>query len=92
MNFFLSLTIRLLVFLGVDALAEALNVSGTVPDTFQGTDIVLLGVLGIPLALAAVGKREARTQGGHTTAYVATLIAVGIERHNLGEGLAIGAS
>ncbi|HYC33417.1 MAG TPA: ZIP family metal transporter [Gemmatimonadales bacterium] len=90
-DFFLSLTIGLLVFLGVDALLEAIETAALVPGAFQGTGLVLLGVVGTPLLIAAVGQWRAR-RGGSAPLYVATLIAFGIGLHNLGEGLAIGTS
>jgi ZIP family zinc transporter len=91
LDFFLSLTIGLLVFLGVDALAEALETAERVPGAFQGLSLVLVGVLGTPLAIAALGQWKQK-EGGDSALYVATLIALGIGLHNLGEGLAIGAA
>jgi zinc transporter ZupT len=91
-DFFLSLTIGLLVFLGVDALAEALETAALVPGAFQGLSLVLLGVAGTPLAIAALGRWRARHGAERSPLYVATLIAFGIGLHNLGEGLAIGTS
>lgn len=92
LGFVLSLTIGLLVFLGVDALLEAFENAADVPRAFQGPGIVLLGALGTPLLLTAFG--EWRTRAGHanTPMYIAALIALAIGLHNLGEGLAIGAS
>lgn len=92
LDFFLSLTIGLLIFLAVDAMAEALETSGRVPGAFQGVSLVLLGALGTPLVLAALGQWKSATRGGRSALYVATLIAFGIGLHNLGEGLAIGTS
>ncbi|HJU87896.1 MAG TPA: hypothetical protein VJ672_00805 [Gemmatimonadaceae bacterium] len=91
-DFFLSLTIGLLVFLGVDAIAEALEMSARVPGAFQGLGLVLLGALATPLLLAAIGHRRGRSGQGRSPFYVAMLIALGIGLHNLGEGLLIGAS
>ncbi len=92
-DFFLSLTVGLLAFLGVEALAEALETAGRVPGAFQGLGLVLLGLLGAPLAIAALARRSAGRAGStHPAWRVATLIALGIGLHNLGEGLAIGAS
>ncbi|MGE0351685.1 MAG: ZIP family metal transporter [Gemmatimonadales bacterium] len=88
-DFFLSLTIGLLVFLGVDALIEAVETAGRVSDAFQGFGLVLLGLVGAPLLLGALGSRRG---AGRSGTYVATLVAVGIGLHNLGEGLAIGTS
>ncbi len=92
LDFFLSLTIGLLVFLGVDAFAEALEFAAGVPGAFQGLGLVLIGVIGTPLALAAVGWRRDGRGDARSPFYVATLIALGIGLHNLGEGLLIGAS
>ena len=91
-DFFLSLTIGLLVFLGVDALEEALATSAFVPGAFQGLALVMFGLLGTPLIIAALGEWRARKRGGRSPFWVAALIAFGIGLHNLGEGLAIGTS
>jgi zinc transporter ZupT len=96
-HFFLSFTVGLLVFLGIDGLAETLEVAEQVAEAFQGVGLAALGVLGAILALRAFGKpaRAAGAPGGDTAAErlrLAYLIAVGIGLHNLGEGLAIGAS
>lgn len=94
LDFFLALTAGLLIFLGVDAFAESLENAARVSGAFQGLSVVLLGVLGTPLALAAIGHRQ-RGEGGRAASspfHVALLIAIGIGLHNLGEGLAIGAA
>jgi zinc transporter, ZIP family len=91
-DFFLSLTIGLLVFLLVDALAEALETSGRVAGAFQGISLVLFGVLGTPIAIAALGEWRRRAKNGLSPLYVSALIALAIGLHNLGEGLAIGAA
>ncbi len=92
LDFFLALTVGLLVFLGVDAFAEALATAARVAGAYQGLGIVLLGVLGTPLALAAIGQRRRRTGQASSPFHVSLLIAIGIGLHNLGEGLAIGAA
>jgi zinc transporter ZupT len=91
-DFFLSLTMGLLVFLGVDALEEALETSALVPGAYQGTALVLFGLLGTPLVIGALGAWRARVKGTRSPLWVAALIAFGIGLHNLGEGLAIGTS
>jgi ZIP family zinc transporter len=91
-DFFLSLTMGLLVFLGVEALVEAAETSALVPGAFQGSALVLLGLLGTPLILAALGHWRRGQRGERTPLQVAALIALGIGLHNLGEGLAIGTS
>jgi zinc transporter ZupT len=90
-EFLLSLTAGLLLFLGVDALAEAVELSALVPTAFQGLGLVLLGLVGTPLVLAAIGRRRGAA-GAASPVYVALLIALAIGLHNLGEGLAIGAA
>jgi zinc transporter ZupT len=91
-GFFLSLTAGLLVFLGVDALDEALEVAGGLPGAFQGVGLIVTGVLVSALLLVWVSRRF--SQGGASARHLglALLIAVGIGLHNLGEGLAIGAA
>lgn len=91
-DFFLSLTVGLLVFLGVDAIAEALEFAGRVPGPYQGLGLVLLGVVGTPLLLGALGRRGSTTGGPASPFAVATLVAAGIGLHNLGEGLLIGSA
>lgn len=90
LDFFLSLTMGLLLFLGVDALVESTETAALVPSAFQGGALVLMGMLGTPLLLAALGRWRASGTTARTPLYVATLIAVGIGLHNLGEGLVIG--
>ncbi|HEX7048935.1 MAG TPA: hypothetical protein VF188_01885 [Longimicrobiales bacterium] len=91
LDFFLCLTMGLLVFLGVEAFDEALGTSALVAGAFQGTALVLIGVVGTPLALAAVSRRWSR-RGGSSPLYLAGAIALGIGLHNLGEGLVIGSA
>jgi ZIP family zinc transporter len=91
-DFFLSLTIGLLVFLGVEAAAESLETSAAVAGAFQGLALVLVGLIGTPLVITAIGHRGKAKSGERSAMYVATLIAFGIGLHNLGEGLAIGTS
>ncbi|HJR16971.1 MAG TPA: hypothetical protein VJ808_08980 [Gemmatimonadales bacterium] len=91
-DFFLSLTMGLLVFLGADALVEALETSGLVAGAYQGSALVLFGLLGTPLVLGALGHWRSGMRQERTPLQVAGLIALGIGLHNLGEGLAIGAS
>ena len=91
-DFFLSLTIGLLIFLGVSSLIESTEMAALVPAAFQGRALVLLGALGTLLVLAAIGRRRTAGNRERSPAYVAGLIALGIGLHNLGEGLAIGTS
>jgi ZIP family zinc transporter len=94
LNFFLSLTGGLLVFLGVDTLVEALEARALVPGAFQGTALVTIGVVGTFLGLTVLIRRTTRgaAEGPEARLVLAYLIALGIGLHNLGEGLAIGAA
>lgn len=92
LDFFLALTIGLLGFLGVDALVEAIETAALVPGAFQGTGLVVIGVLVAPLFLTAIGQWRGKTGRARPGYYVAMLIAIGIGLHNLGEGLVIGTS
>ncbi len=94
-DFFLSLTIGLLVFLGVDAIGEALELSARVAGAYQGLGLVLIGVLATPMLLAALGSRRGSTKGARSALYVSMLIAlgtflvIGFLLHNTTEGLGI---
>ena len=90
-DFFLSFTVGLLLFLGVDALEGAFELTGRVASAFQGVGLIVLGVVGTPLVIHAVG-RVARGDSAITPLGMSMLIAIGIGLHNLGEGLAIGSS
>jgi zinc transporter ZupT len=94
MDFLLALTAGLLVFLGLDTLAEALEQVKGVPGPFQGIGLIGIGAVGAFMLLEMVSQRQV-TMGRSETAQrlgLAFLIAAGIGLHNLGEGLAIGAS
>lgn len=88
MNVILSLTVGLLVFLFLDTILEALEVAEALPAVFSGAPLVWLVTLLTVLVLLAVGGRRAQ----RSRLAIATLIALGIGLHNLGEGLAIGAA
>jgi zinc transporter ZupT len=91
--FLLSLTAGLLVFLGVDALVDALENAEAVPGPFQGVALILIGLSLSLLGLYAVsGWLQRRGEAGElgTGLLLAYTIAFGIGVHNLGEGLAIG--
>lgn len=90
-DFLLSLTIGLLVFLAIDTLLEALEIAGESPGVYQAEPLVFLAALSTMLALIALGGVGRRRQG-FSALGVAYLIAFGIGLHNLGEGLAIGAA
>ena len=97
MRVLMAFTIGLLAFLGVDAILEGLEIAGSGPQVFGGTELVFIGAALAYLALAAVdswmrGKRERARSSGAKGSYLALLIATGIGLHNLGEGLAIGSA
>ena len=94
---FMALTAGLLSFLAFDAFAEALGLQAKLPGGFQGTGLILLGVAASYLGLTFVSQRlSARGQRERNAPLegvaLATLVAIGIGLHNLGEGLAIGSS
>jgi ZIP family zinc transporter len=94
---FMALTAGLLTFLAIEALSEALERQALLPGALGGPGLVLVGVAGSYLALAFLAQRlGARPGKTRTTALtglgLATLVAIGIGLHNLGEGLAIGSS
>lgn len=94
MMFLMSATVGLLLYLGIDATTEALEVGGTLGEVFQGTGIVGIGIIGTFLLLDAVNRWQAGSGRGEAgqRMTLAMMIAVGIGLHNLGEGLAIGAA
>jgi zinc transporter ZupT len=91
---FMALTAGLLTFLAVEALSEALELQAALPSPLGGAGLVLLGVALSYLTLTAIsGRLGARSGGaGLGGSALATLVAIGIGLHNLGEGLAIGSS
>lgn len=93
LNFFLSLTVGLLLFLGIDALHEAFETAEQVAGAFQGVGLIGIGFLLSLLGLQAVSKNQNGQEdapGKISHLWVAYMIALGIGLHNLGEGLAIG--
>jgi len=92
---FMALTAGLLSFLAVEALSEALELQAALPSALGGAGLVLLGVSLSFLFLTAVSRRLGEGAGGGSSVgglALATLVAIGIGLHNLGEGLAIGSS
>lgn len=94
MTFLMAATAGLLIFLGLDTLAEALEFANEVPSTFQGIGLIGIGAVATFLLLDAISKKQTNISGDETQRRlsVAFIIAVGIGFHNLGEGLAIGAA
>ena len=92
-GFLLSLTVGLLVFLGVDALHEALETGSELPGPFQGVALILIGLAVSLLGLYTLARwieRRRAARRGEATLVLAYLVAFSIGVHNLGEGLAIG--
>ncbi len=93
MNYLLGFTVGLLVFLGVESIAEAVETAGSLPKAFGGFGLVATGLAGTFLALAVVNNRAIgmRKEKDRTLLFaIAYLVSLGIGLHNLGEGLAIG--
>jgi zinc transporter ZupT len=94
MVFLLAVTAGLLIFLGLDTLAEALEQVEAVPGPFQGIGLIGIGTVTTFLLLETISQRQvaAGTSESAQRLRLAFVIAVGIGLHNLGEGLAIGAA
>ena len=98
-TFFLALTVGLLLFLGIDAVEEALNVASEsgLSASFNGTLLVFTVVVITFLGLHYFGERLVggyanKSFGVAKPMAVALMIAASIGLHNFGEGLVIGAA
>jgi len=95
-NFLLSLTTGLLLFLAVDAMNEAFELSNRVPGPFQGIPLLILGLVVSFFGLEMISERALSSNSSKGAVkkalLLAYLIALGIGLHNLGEGLLIGAA
>lgn len=92
--FLMALTAGLLIYLGIDATNEALEIAGNVGGPFQGVGLVGIGIVVTFMLLDAITRWQVgvgRSEASQRLT-LAFMIAVGIGLHNLGEGLAIGAS
>ncbi|MDC8438046.1 MAG: divalent cation transporter, partial [Candidatus Nitrosotenuis sp.] len=95
-HFFLALTAGLLLFLGIDSIEEALEVSkeslaGSFNPVLLVATVTVLSFLGL---YYSAEKLTTRAESSKMTKPVAIglMIAIGIGLHNFGEGLAIGAA
>ena len=95
-NFFLAFTIGLLLFLGLDAIEEAFEISNThLASVFNGELLIATVVILSFLGLYGIGniliKRSEFSKLSKGLA-ISLMVAIGIGLHNLGEGLAVGAA
>ena len=95
-NFFLAFTIGLLLFLGLDAIEEAFEISDThLASVFNGELLIATVIILSFLGLYGIGnlliKRSEFSKLSKGLA-ISLMVAVGIGLHNLGEGLAVGAA
>jgi len=95
-NFFLAFTMGLLVFLGIDAVLEASEISEKhLSSIFNGELLIATVVILSFLSLYGVGQKLIKTNNLSTLSkglIISLMIAIGIGLHNLGEGLAVGAA
>tara|TARA_B100001123_G_C15282190_1_gene1014395 strand:+ start:80 stop:1300 length:1221 start_codon:yes stop_codon:yes gene_type:complete len=93
-HFFLSFTIGLLLFLGMDSGVEAIEAATEVASAFQGFAILLTGLILAVLAIAGINNwLDIKNYGNSKASFrIAYAVAFGIGLHNFGEGLAIGSA
>ena len=95
-NFFLAFTMGLLIFLGIDAVIEAVEISENhLSSVFNGELLIATVIILSFLALYGVGKKltqKAEFSKLSKGLAISLMIAIGIGFHNLGEGLAVGAA
>ena len=86
----------LLIFLGIDAILEASEISEKhLSSIFNGELLIATVVIMSFLSLYGVGQKLIKTNNLSTLSkglIISLMIAIGIGLHNLGEGLAVGAA
>ena len=95
-HFFLALTVGLLLFLGIDSIEEAFDVSTeNLSDNFNGalliSTTIVLSFLGLYYASEKLTGKADSLRISKPVA-IGLMIAIGIGLHNFGEGLAIGSA
>lgn len=92
-KFFLALTAGLLVFLGIDAIEEGLEISTENLAAFNGHLLVVIVAIISFLGLYYSSEKLIGTKLSMSKPVaLGLMISIGIGLHNLGEGLAIGAA
>ena len=95
-HFFLALTAGLLLFLAIDSIEEAVEVSDeSLANSFNGTLLVSTVVVLSFLGLYYSGNKLVKLADSSKLTkpvVIALMISIGIGLHNFGEGLAIGAA
>jgi zinc transporter ZupT len=95
-HFFLALTVGLLLFLGIDSIEEAFevsqeNLSGSFNGALLITTTIVLSFLGLYYTSEKLTGKADSLRISKPVA-IGLMIAIGIGLHNFGEGLAIGSA